>query len=181
MKNLMIAAACGAASLAAAPAFAQSSDMFGINDVSAYGNLGYTFQDGRGLDLSNITGRLGARTRYLGLEGELSGGVGSDHFNSAGTSVRSHLEDAYAGYVVGYLPVLPKLDLLARVGVGENHFKTDQPGTYNSGAMASFNYGAGGQYMFDGHNGVRADYTRTNYYRAGGDADAWTLSYVKKF
>ena len=76
MKILFTTAAAAAALLAAAPALADPPA------VSGYGTLGYTDFNGDSANLGAITGRLGARWgRYVGVEGELSGGVTSDTAN----------------------------------------------------------------------------------------------------
>jgi outer membrane immunogenic protein len=179
MKNIAITAVSAAALFAAAPALADSPD---YNGTSYYGTLGYTDLDGRDANLGAITGRVGARFgRFFGVEGELSGGVTKDHVDVAGTSVGARIEDQYAGYAVGYLPITPRADLFARIGYGDTRFKASAPGISANGAVDSVNYGVGGQYMLDSHNGLRADYTRYDYQRSGGDADVWSVAYVRKF
>lgn len=179
MKNLMIATASAAALFAVGPALADSPD---YNGTSYYGTLGYTDLDGRDVNLGAITGRLGARFgRFLGVEGEVSGGVTTDHVNVGGASVGSRIEDQYAGYAVGYLPLTPRADVFARIGYGDTRFKAQAPGIAANGGVDSVNYGVGGQYMFDGHNGLRADYTRYDYQRSGGDANVWSMAYVRRF
>ena len=189
-----IAAASVALSAIAAPVFAQPAapppSSYGQWYVPTgfYGNLGYSNLDtanGPGVDLSSVTGRLGARFgRYLGVEGELSGGVGSDTNQVDGDQVRSHLQEQYAGYVVGFLPVAPMLDLLARVCYGGQQYSVkdqtlDEKQDYH---YDSVNYGAGAQYSFDGQNGVRVDYTRYDAQgRDNPDSNVWSVAYVRKF
>ena len=45
----------------------------------------------------------------------------------------------------------------------------------------SWNYGAGANYYLDGVNGVRADWTRRDYRDNGGEADAYSVSYIRRF
>ncbi len=46
----------------------------------------------------------------------------------------------------------------------------------------SVNYGVGGEYFFDGKNGVRVDYTRFDFQKSGAaDADTWSVGYVRRF
>jgi hypothetical protein len=55
-----------------------------------------------------IQGRLGYRfNTYLGVEGELSGGVKSDDIDVAGVPVDVKLQHAEAIYGVGFLPSRP--------------------------------------------------------------------------
>jgi hypothetical protein len=181
MKATLIAAGAIAAVLAAAPAFA---DPLNLNSVTGYGTLGYTNLDrdgGGSPDFSAITGRLGARFGpYLGVEGELSGGLNSDHVSTAAgpADVRMHLQ--YAGYGVGFLPLAPNADLFARIGYGQTQFHGSASGTPFHGDDDSWNLGAGGQYFFDRSNGLRADYTRFNYDH-GPDANVWSVAFVRKF
>ena len=181
MKTLLIAAVSAGALLAAAPAFAQSSP-FG----QVYGTLGYNNFSGQdNTDLSAVTARLGTRLApYFGVEGEVSTGLGSDHHTIAGVPANIHLDDQYAGYAVGYLPVNPQADVFARIGYGHTdlHVSTAIPGVSGSGGQDSVNYGAGGQYFFDHHNGLRAEYTRQDYTCNGcGAANVWSVAYVRKF
>ena len=179
MKSFLIvgAGASAALLLAAAPAFADDASY-----ISGYGNLGYTnaqiTSDGSP-DFSAITGRLGARFgKFLGVEGEVTGGLNSDHIGGTNADVR--LNDEYGVYAVGFLPVLPNADLLARIGYANTDFHTsDGAGSFH-GSDTSWNYGVGGQYMFDGANGVRLDYTRADYHSIP-DANVWSVSYVRKF
>lgn len=169
MKNALIAAAAAATVLVAAPAFAQDA-----SDVQWYGNLGYSFYDTDIGDaqLGGVQGRIGARFhRYLGVEGEVALGVQDD--TVFGTDVQ--LNHSEAIYAVGFLPVSPQFDLLARVGYGSSDVEIGGV----SDSDSSLNYGAGAQWSFDDHNAVRGDYTRFD----GNDAtaDVWSLSYVRKF
>jgi hypothetical protein len=172
----------------AAPAFAQSANpdhaltgpWWKPSDV--YGSLGYTgINQGSptGAHIGAVTGRVDARYgKYFGVEGELSGGVSGDHTRSG---LNAKLESQYAAYAVGYLPVLPNADLFARIGYGESNNKFKGVGGYSDTAE-SFNYGAGGQYFFNGQDGIRAEYTRQD---AAGNlapsSDTVSVSYIRRF
>jgi outer membrane immunogenic protein len=182
MKSILITAASAAALLVAVPAMADSPNYTGI---TGYGNLGYSNVGVSGFgdpDFSAITGRVGARFgKFFGVEGELTGGFNSEHVNIGGVNGNARLNDQFAAYAVGYLPVSPNWDVLGRIGYGTTDFHTSVPGAGSfSGSNNSFNYGVGTQYMFDGANGVRADYTRSNYDH-GPDGNTWALAYVRKF
>lgn len=178
MKTVLIAAAASAAALlAAAPAMAQGLDL----SQSLYGNLGYTNFDDHS-DTSAITGRLGLKLdKYFGVEGEVAGGVGTGDTHAFGGDDHVRLQDQYAAYAVGYLPVLPNADLFARVGYGESasHIGT-ATGAFDL-SRSGIAYGAGGQYFFNGPNGVRVDYTRMAYGPTVGQSNTWSLAYVRKF
>ena len=180
MKRLITAAA-GLAIAALAPAMASAQTA--TSGTTFYGTLGYAGTSLDHVDLGAIQGRVGARFgQYFGVEGEVSGGVKDDKVNVAGTDVKVKLDHQEALYGVGFLPISPNFDLLARVGYGHTEGSGSAPGVSTTVKGDSWNYGVGGQYSFDGVNGVRADYTRESFQRHGGsDADVWSVAYVRKF
>ncbi len=188
MKTMLIAAV-GAAALAAAPALAQDAGASGastLSPITGYGTLGFSHLTGNGVDLSGVQARLGARFgRYLGVEGDATGGFDGDNVTVAGDPASVRLRNEYAGYAVGYLPLAPNADLFARVGYGQSSFKVSD---HTLGAAYnidhdSVNYGVGGQYFFKGGpNGVRVDYTRYDYQdHDAGAENVWSVAYVRKF
>ena len=163
-----------------------------------YGTVGYTYldQDLRDTQLGAIQGRFGAKfTPHVGIEGEAAIGVSGDEYSipylSNGMYFRSKTDLSYqvAVYGVAYLPVSPKAELLARVGYGRSELEHDwaqndlageRHGTTTAHAN-SWNYGVGGQYYFDGQNGVRLDYTRYDASGSNSDTDAWSIGYTRRF
>lgn len=174
MKAL-IATAATAVLVSAAPGLAQAQ-------TTIYGGLGYAHTHDSDVDLGAIQGRLGARfTPNLGVEGELAGGVKDDTVDVLGTPVKVELQHQAAIYGVGFLPLSPNFDLIARVGYGQTKVKASGAGVSGSADGDSWNYGVGGQWFMDANNGVRADYTRHDFKDDGGEADVWSLGYVRKF
>jgi hypothetical protein len=174
MKALITAAGV-ALIAAAAPGLAQAQ-------TAVYGGIGYAHTDVEGADLGAIQGRLGAKfTPNLGIEGELAGGVADDTVTVLGAPVNVELKHQAAVYGVGFLPVAPNIDLIARVGYGTSKVKASSGGVAASADGESFNYGVGAQWFADEKNGVRADYTRHDFTDDGGEADVWSLGYVRKF
>ncbi len=174
MKSLLFAAAATAALFASAAALA--------DPVGVYGTLGGEDINSDSANVGAITGRLGARfIPYFGVEGEVSAGLGGDHANIGAVRTGVHVNDQYAGYAVGFLPVTPNADLLARVGYGASDLNLSQPGRSFHDHVTSWNAGVGGQYFFDGKDGLRADYTRETADHANLDANVWSLAYVRKF
>ena len=89
------------------------------SEWESYGSLGYNYLHGSpagySVGLGAVTGRVGMRyMRYFGAEAEVSAGI-VDQTIGAG---KISLENEYAVYAVGYLPVSPQADLFARVGYG---------------------------------------------------------------
>lgn len=160
--------------------------------TGVYGNLGWSGVDAQNSWTHSITGRIGGRFgRYVGVEGELSAGLSTDHKTVAGNSVGVKQTLAGAAYGVGFLPLGTNFDLLGRVGYGASRFNVEPAGLANYRATEhGVRYGVGAQYFFDGANGVRADWTRHdlgNFRDPGGSfpggrkADVWSVSFAHKF
>jgi len=181
MKTLLLVAVSAAALAALAPA-AASAQTTANTGTTFYGTLGYADTDLDHVNLGSIQGRLGARFgQYFGVEGELAGGVKSDTVNVGGTDVKVKLNSQEAIYGVGFLPLSPNFDLLARVGYGHSQGTGSVAGVSATAKGDSWNYGVGGQYSFDGKNGIRVDYTREDFRNSGSDANVWSVAYVRKF
>ena len=180
MNKTILAATFSVLALAAAPAFAQTAEIPG--GVQGYANLGYTHLDPNGYDLNTLGGRVGARfANYFGVEGEGTFGIGSDSTNILGLNQASKLDHEFAGYAVGFFPVTPRFDLLARIGYGNTHFSQTVGALSSTVSRDSINYGAGAQYFFTGNDGIRAEYTRDDYRHDMDHANVWGVSYVRKF
>ena len=96
-----------------------------------------------------------------------------------------------AGYVVGFLPVTPRFDVLARVGYGASKYRVSPAGFSRYDVNENgIRYGVGAQYFLDGRNGLRVDYTRQHmnnwsdaggYLGTGNEASVWSVSLAHKF
>jgi len=180
MKTLITVASFAALwVLAPAVASAQTTG----SGVTGYGTLGYDDTSFDHANLGSIQGRLGARfARYFGVEGEYSTGVKNDTVSVGGADVKVKQGSQEAIYGVGFLPISPNFDLLARVGYGHTSGSAQVAGVEATTKGDSWNYGVGGQYTFDGKNGVRLDYTREAFQPRGTeDANVWSVAYVRKF
>jgi len=178
MKASVLAATLAATSVFGAfPALAQEES------TGFYGNLGYNYVDaGAGFKFSALSARAGYRFhQYFGAEGEAAIGVDDDHITLSGVRVKTELKHSFNGYVVGFLPVGKNFDLLARGGYGTTKIKASALGVSAAGSDESWNYGVGAQYLLDGQNGVRVDYTRHDFGSGNEDANVWSLAYVRKF
>ncbi|HYC75627.1 porin family protein [Brevundimonas sp.] len=175
MRNLLIATAALSA-FAAPGAMAQS-----VSAPQIYGTLGYSQLDAEGLDFGAVTGRLGAKfTPHLGIEGEASFGVTDEEvaLGIPGTTIEQKYD--VGAYVVGYLPINSSLELFGRVGYGTTEFEATATGVTTDESFDGLAYGAGGNWFFDENNGVRADWTRRDF-GDDGEADVWSLSYIRRF
>jgi hypothetical protein len=206
--KILFAAASAAALLAAVPAAAQTVGQPGLYGTIGYMHLSTDLEgdfdengteDSFDIDVGAVTGRFGGRfTPYLGAEAELSFGVrdseDSQQFTVSGVTVDAdvsvELKNQFAAYGVGFLPVSPNADLFARVGYGRGELdgtvRVSGGGTTLTEELEGDNsfwaYGVGGQFMFDGVNGVRVDYTRYDIDEEdAGEFDAFSIAYVRKF
>ena len=163
MKTLLIAASAAALSLAA-PALAHA-------ETAVYGTIGYANIDIDPVNLGALQGRLGVEfTPHFGIEGEIAVGVADDEI--LGTTVE--LSSSYGLFAVGRVPVSENVNLFARGGFASA--EVDFGGA--SGSEDGAAYGAGVEAFFTPNDGVRLDYTRYDF---GGDADVWSVAYVRKF
>jgi len=179
MKKALIAAASLAAIATAVPAAAQETTA----NTGVYGGINAGIVDGSGgVDLKAIQGRLGYRFNdWIGVEGDLATGLKSDTDRVAGIDVNTKLKHSAAAYVVGFAPIGPNTDLIARIGYGTTKLRAKAAGVSASDSEESFNFGVGAQHHFDGQNGVRFDYTRQEFRNGGADANVWSLGYTRKF
>jgi outer membrane immunogenic protein len=181
MKIVLTAASALAATLAlaavASPASAQSTP---ATDTGWYVNLGASSHDTNGVNnLGTVDGRVGYRAnRWLAVEGEAGFGI-NDKTVAANTQAK--IDNHEGLYAVGLLPVSSNLDLFARVGWARTDVSVKGTGGFSGrGDASGLSYGAGAQYMFDGKNGIRGDYTRDDF-NHGDHANVWGVSYVRKF
>ncbi len=164
MKSLMIATAAAALAVVAAPVASQAQEI--------YGTVGYANVEADDASVGAIQGRLGYKFNpYVGIEGEAAFGVSGDTVGG----VDVDLQHEVGGFLVGFAPVTPNVDLFARVGYTSTRSETSL-GDVDSDGVA---WGVGGQYHFSDRDGVRLDWTRHDYDAA--DADVWALSYTRKF
>jgi len=177
MKTL-IATTLVAGSVLATPMFAQAQ-----NSTDVYGSVNYGQTRTKGADTVAIQGRVGAKfTPNFGVEAEVAGGVDSDTTYTSAGSAKVKAEHQAAAYAVGYLPVTPNLDLLARAGYGTTKFSTNNPAaTQFDGSRESWNYGVGAEYKLDGKNGIRADWTKSEYTKSDLSSNTVSVGYVRHF
>ena len=178
--KLLAAVAVAAASVAMiSPASAAAPDHSG---TTYYGDIGYANATDSGANIGMITGTLGARIgKYWGGEFELSTGLNSSNATVSGIPVKLKMNEEGSLYLVGFAPVAPNADLFAKIGFGGTSVTASVPGLSVSGEDRSVNYGAGGQFFFDAHNGLRAEYVYHSV--TGGDPSISTfrITYVRNF
>ena len=154
-------------------AFAGMSSVAVAGDSNLYANIGVELIDAGDVDLPAATVRLGYDfNETFAVEGQLSFGIGDDDFGGADVE----LDTSFAAFVKAGTGVTENIDLFARIGLFDASFSSNSTlvGDVDSDGFA---FGVGAQYSFDDTNGIRLDYT--NY--DGGDADVFSLAYVRNF
>lgn len=142
---------------------------------------GYTHIDAEGADFDAATVRAGYDfTEFFGIEAQGDIGIKGDTVAVGATNVDVDMDYALSGFVVGRLPVADNANLFARAGYTTASFDASAAGVTLSDDDDGFSYGVGGEWFFDGVNGVRFDITRTEFDNAG-DVDSIGLSYVRRF
>lgn len=174
MRILLLSAA--AVALMGTPALAQDAR------TGMYGSLGYSQLDGADGDLGAVTARLGTRlNRNLGFEGELSTGVKDDDISVGAIDGSLKLDYDAAAYAVGYLPLSDNFELFGRAGYGTTQVKADVAGFTQTEDGESWNYGAGANWWFSENSALRGDWTRRDFTNDGGEVDAYSLNFVRRF
>lgn len=178
-----VAAAPASAQVAAPPASTQSDN---TATHYWYGMFGVTDHEDFSGDLDTVDWRLGARWGWFGLEGEAGWGVNHTRIGNGVTGTTGEtanfagINDQQTIYGVGYLPLSPNIDLFARIGLGRTDFNFKGVTHPADDRNINWNVGGGGQWFWDGLDGVRTEYTKENFDHAA-NADAWSVSYVRKF
>jgi hypothetical protein len=150
--------------------------------IQTYGSLGYAQDFRKGADLGAVDVKFGARFNpYLGAEAELDVGTNSDVVSPVSSGLSERINYAVAAYGVAYLPVTQRINLLARVGFGENRFNVHDNGFEDRRDLASLNYGVGAMYDLNAKNAIRVDYTRKSYNHGFGDDNTVAASLVHRF
>lgn len=177
MRIILLAAA--AAALLATPAAAQNAE-----NSRFYGSVGYGHIDGDAYEFGSITGRVGFKPhRFVGVEAEGSVGVTDEEFDVSIGGTSGTIEHKYdaAAYVVGFLPINKHIELFARVGYGTSEVESSSSSVTVTQDGESLNYGVGASYLITGVDGFRGDWTRRDFSDNGGEADVFSLSYIRRF
>ncbi|NQY13430.1 MAG: porin family protein [Henriciella sp.] len=108
-------------------------------------------------NLTAITARGGIWFNDLiGTEFETSFGAGADDVDG----VDFELENTFGGYVIAKYPVLPRVDVLGRLGYTTGEFQAATNGVSTDAEADGFAFGLGGEVMLTDQFGLRGDYTR---------------------
>ncbi|RZJ42337.1 MAG: porin family protein [Brevundimonas sp.] len=164
--------------LAAMPAVASAQDA-----PRLYGSLGYSAVDTGQAHLGSVTARVGYKfLPHLGVEGEAGIGVKDEGYDVSigGSSGAIKLKQDFAAYAVAFLPLGENFEVFARAGYGSTAIEATSEGVTVQADGESFNYGLGAAAFFR-NDGVRVDWTRRDFTDDAGEADVWSVSYVRRF
>jgi len=147
MKKSAIAAIL--VSTALVPAAMAESDLYVNGGVSTF--------DADDANLTAFTARGGISFNdLLSAEIEASFGLGADDSNG----VDAELENQFGGFLVAKYPVLPRVDVLGRIGYTTAEIQTSTNGVSSDVNADGFAFGLGGEVMITDQLGIRGDYTR---------------------
>ena len=142
---------------------------------------GYERIDFDGVDLDTVVFRGGYDfSEYFGVEGQVNIGLGDES-----VTVGAVTGDVSLDYAAGLFGVFRPYstdngNVFIRAGYTTAQVDASAAGFSVSEDEDGWAYGVGGEYFFDGVNGVRFDYTRFDY-DAGAEADVYGVSYVRRF
>ena len=186
VKISTFATATAAACAFALTGFAASAHAADSN-VTITGELGVVgahSSKGPDTNLGGLQLRAGAQfATNFGAEVEGSIGVGNDEVNvGAGpTFVKVGQKYEVGAFAVGYLPMGPHADLIARVGYAQTELEAKSAGVTSSQTSNGAAAGVGARlFPESGADGVRVDYTHY-FFNNDAAADAVSLTWQHKF
>lgn len=118
----------------------------------------------------------------FGAEFEAAIGLGADEIDG-GSGAELELENQFAGYFVGRYPLLPRLNVLGRIGYTTGEFQTANGGVSGDAELDGVAFGFGGEFMITDEIGLRGDYTRIQVDEDDLDSDVnvFAVTAVYKF
>jgi outer membrane immunogenic protein len=172
MKSLFIAAS--AVALIAGAASAQEGPF----------RVGVGYQaidtDGATYDAATLRGSYDIN-QFFAIEGDLLVGLGSETTVIGGTPVKSSIDYGVGIYGVAQYPLADQFTVFARGGYIYADVEGSIGGVTVSSDIDGWAFGAGAEWAFAGPNAVRIDYTRYDFVNGNGNADAFGISYVRRF
>lgn len=172
MKSLLIAAS--AIAVLAGAASAQEGPF----------RLGAGYQaidtDGATYDTLTLRGSYDV-TSIFSVEGDLLIGLGDESTTVGAATVTSEIDYGVGVYGVARVPLNEQFSVFARGGYTYFDTNASVAGAAFGDDVDGWAFGAGAEWAFAGPNAVRVDYTRYDFVDGNGDADAFGISYVRRF
>jgi len=111
------------------------------------------------------------------LEGQI--GVWDDTVNlGGGLTADVGLNYGVAGFLKAQYPVAEQFSVFARAGYAWAEFDASAAGLTIQDDADGLAYGVGAEWAFSGPNAIRFDFTRYDF---DGDANVWSIGYVRRF
>ncbi|MGX6646679.1 porin family protein [Maricaulaceae bacterium MS644] len=173
MKTFLLSAAAALITASAASAQAPASPY----TLGA----GYTNLNAEGGNYDALTLRGGYDvTNYFGVEGEALFGIGDEITTIFGRRAETSVNYGVGLFAKAQYPINETISVHGRVGYAWTEFEASAAGFSDSREDNGMAAGFGGEYAFSGPNALRADYTLYDYGN-NGQADGWSLAYVRSF
>jgi opacity protein-like surface antigen len=120
-------------------------------------------------------------TSVFSVEGDLLIGLGDESTTIGATTVTSEIKYGVGVYGVARLPLNEQFSLFARGGYAFFDTSASAAGVSFNDDADGWAFGAGAEWAFAGPNAIRVDYTRYDFVDGNGDADAFGISFVRRF
>lgn len=141
---------------------------------------GYSRIDIQDVEFDAISLRAGYDfNETFGIEGQVDFGIGDDSLTIGAATADIELNYSAGFYGIARLPVAENASLFGRLGYVTTEIEASAAGFVADESDDGFSFGVGGEYYFGNANGVRVEYTRTDY--DAGESDSFTLSWVHRF
>lgn len=151
------------------------SSIASAQDSGIYGNLGINAIE---FDAYSLGGKIGYNfNEFFGVEGEASFGISDDETDGIETGV----DLAYGGYAIARYPVAPNLEVFGRVGYHATDVEQSFGTVSDSVTVDGIAFGGGAQYFFTQNDGIRLEYTHRDFDGDFGNAEIYSVSYVRNF
>ncbi len=147
-------------------------------DGSAYVNIGV---DAVEFDAYTLSGKLGYKfTDMFAVEGQAAIGIIDNKETIQGIEAKAGVDSSFGAFGVVRIPTGEGLNLFGRAGYHFTQLSGSAGSFETSFDVDGFAIGAGSEYLWDGVNGIRLEYTYLDGDGDGG-SDVVSLSYVRNF
>lgn len=119
--------------------------------------------------------------QFFAVEGDLLIGLGDESVTIGNTTVDSSIDYGVGLYGVAQYPLNEQFTVFARGGYIYADVEGSIGGLTVTTDVDGWAFGAGAEWAFAGPNAVRVDYTRYDFVNGNGNADAFGISYVRRF
>jgi len=152
----------------------------GAQDANFNAGVGYSRIDIQDVDFDAISLRAGYDfNETFGLEGQVDFGLGDESVSLGLVTADVELNYSAGLYGIARFPLAENVNVFGRLGYVTTELEGSVAGFVADESDDGFSFGVGGEYNFNASNGVRVEYTRTDY--DSGEADSFGISWVRRF